>query len=150
MSRLTMMCIGQAVEQSMLETGLWQLVKRNLPGHVIRVENTSGSGTPDVNACYAGKETWLELKMAKGNWVHFRTSQVAWFTKRVPRQGRCGVLIRKNDDLYLVRGAELTNAIMSHAVPNKDKSCKIPIADLPARKFSKPWKWDDISEKVYE
>ena len=145
-----MMYTGLAAGLSMLETGLWQLVKRNLPGHVIRVENTSGSGTPDVNACYAGKETWLELKMAKGNWVHFRTSQVAWFSKRVPRLGRCSVLIRKKDDLYLVRGTELFNAITSHAVPNKDKSCKIPIDNLPAQKFSKPWQWDQISEKVYE
>lgn len=134
----------------MLETQLWQLVKRSLQGHVIRVENTAGSGTPDVNACYNGQEAWIELKMAKGKYAHFRTSQVAWFTKRVNAGGKCAVLLRWGNDLYLVKGSQLTNAIMEHAVPNKDKSCKIPIANLPYQKFSKPWDWEAISEKVYE
>ena len=50
----------------MTEALLWQLIKRNITGHLIRIENTSGSGTPDVNACDEGNEVWIELKLAKG------------------------------------------------------------------------------------
>ena len=68
--------------RTMTEAALWQLVKRNIDGHLVRVENTAGSGTPDVHACYEGSETWIELKLAKGNWLHFRASQISFFAKR--------------------------------------------------------------------
>ena len=146
-----MMSIGQVVDwwYKMLESSLWQLVKRNLPGHVIRVENTSGSGTPDVNACLNGKDVWVELKMAKGKWVHFRTSQVAWITKRaIGQTGSCKILVRKDDTLMLIQGSDLIKSLQ-HAVPNKDKSCKIPIAEIISENFVKPWHWPTITEKVY-
>ncbi len=47
----------------MKESQFWALVKGKLPGHVERVENAVAKGTPDVNICFAGTETWLGRKV---------------------------------------------------------------------------------------
>ena len=134
----------------MNEAGLWQLVKKNVFGHLIRVENTSGSGTPDVHACFKGHETWIELKVAKGNWLHFRSSQIAWFHKRViGHEGACAVLWRDKDDICFTAARNIC-INLDNAVPAKDrKSCKIPIEIIDHEKFEKPWDWPKISEKLY-
>ena len=134
----------------MTEAALWQLIKKNVNGHLIRVENTSGSGTPDVHACYKGQETWVELKVAKGNWLHFRASQIAWFHKRVlGHDGACAILWRDKNDICITAAKNICIKL-TIAVPAKDrKSCKIPIMIIPHEKFPKPWDWQKISEKLY-
>ena len=131
------------------EAALWQLVKKNIKGHLIRVENTAGSGTPDVHACHQTRETWIELKLAKGNWLHFRSSQLAFFAKRVWNQhGKVKILWRKQDEIC-VCSALYIFPLLDSAVANKDGSVKIPIAKITHEKFLKPWDWDAISEKDY-
>jgi hypothetical protein len=131
------------------EAALWQLVKKNVKGHLIRVENTAGSGTPDVHACHECFETWVELKLAKGNWLHFRSSQLAFFAKRCLQEGGAvKILWRKQDEICLADARKIM-AVIDTAVANKDGSVKIPIANISHRKFLKPWDWSLISEKVY-
>lgn len=33
--------------------------------HFMRIENLAGSGCPDINVCYAGRELWIECKEVK-------------------------------------------------------------------------------------
>ena len=72
----------------MTESDFWLQVKANVPGHLIRIENLAGVGTPDVNACHNGIECWLELKVAKGHQIYFRAAQVVFMTRRVAEKGR--------------------------------------------------------------
>jgi hypothetical protein len=45
------------------ESKLYNLIKTNLKNvHFMRIESYTEQGIPDVNACYNGKELWLELK----------------------------------------------------------------------------------------
>ena len=132
------------------EAALWQLVKKNISGHLVRVENTAGSGTPDVHACHRSRETWIELKLAKGNWLHFRASQLAFFAKRVINQhGRVKILWRKQDEICITSALNIM-LVLDDSVPNKDGSVKIPIEKITHEKFFKPWLWQKITEKVYE
>jgi hypothetical protein len=82
----------------MKESQFWALVKGKLPGHVERVENAVAKGTPDVNICYVGTETWLELKVldSKGR-CELRPEQVLWHRKRQEQAGRVFVLARNED-----------------------------------------------------
>tara|TARA_B100000287_G_scaffold365834_1_gene360764 strand:+ start:30284 stop:30706 length:423 start_codon:yes stop_codon:yes gene_type:complete len=134
----------------MSEAALWQLAKKGIFGHLIRIENTSGSGTPDVHACFKGHETWIELKTAKGKWLHFRSSQISWFHKRVVGHGgACAVLWRDKDELCIADARNIC-CKLHYAIPAKDrKSCKIPIEKIEHEKFKKPWNWQKISEKLY-
>jgi len=131
------------------ESNLWQQIKRNVPGHLIRIENLVGAGVPDVNACYQGSEVWIELKVAKGHWVHFRTSQIAWFAKRLPHLGNVKVVMRKGDMLYVVK-AETVLALEEFFVPNKDQSLRVPVEKLFGFVCTKPFPWKTITEKIYE
>jgi hypothetical protein len=132
------------------EAALWQLVKKNISGHLIRVENTAGSGTPDVHACYKGRETWIELKLAHGNFISFRASQISFFAKRcILQYGKVKVLWRKKDEICVADGMSVMDAL-ENAVALPDGSVKIPIADITHQKFLKPWKWYEITEKVYK
>ena len=63
-------------------------MKTNLPGHVTRIENTAGIGTPDVNICHNGVEVWRELKVAKGHYIFLRTWKVSFCVRRVAEKGR--------------------------------------------------------------
>jgi Holliday junction resolvase len=131
------------------EAALWQLIKKNVKGHLVRVENTAGSGTPDVHACCGNHETWIELKLAKGNWLHFRASQIAFFAKRVLHQGGAvKVLWRKQDEICVCDARDVMS-VLDYAKPNKDGSVQIPIEQISHQKFLKPWVWSDITEKVY-
>ena len=133
----------------MTEALLWQLIKRNITGHLIRIENTSGSGTPDVNACDEGNEVWIELKLAKVKFIYFRTAQLAWFAKRISAKGLCKIVWRKQNVLAVTDCIHILNA-MESAVPVKNqKSVKIPIDNIPHVKFPKPWCWKKINQLIY-
>ena len=60
----------------MSEKELWQLIRRNVPGHLLRIENLIGAGIPDSHLTHKGKQVWLELKIGKGNNVQFQNSQI--------------------------------------------------------------------------
>ena len=132
----------------MTEAQLWQLVKRNVEGHLVRIENTSGSGTPDVHGCSRGQDMWIELKLAKGRWLYFRSSQLAWFAKRQGAGGKVRILFRKLDEIYITSADEILKLI-DQAVPNKDKSVRFPIEIIPSQKFFKPWDWSVIRNNLF-
>jgi hypothetical protein len=89
------------------EQALWQLIKPYVPGHRERVENAAMVGGPDVNYCFNGKETWIELKVAKTENQDvldlLRPEQKIWHLKRVIQGGKVFVLIRYRNKLVLLR-----------------------------------------------
>ena len=93
-----------------------KLVKSHLPvgAHWQRIETGStGTGIPDINICFKGKEIWVELKLIKGKRVDLTPTQVAWLMKRAKAGGHTwilarhtydGVRIGKGDNIYLWKG----------------------------------------------
>jgi len=85
-------------------SSLWQTFKRNYgkDGHWVRVENSAGIGTPDVNGRVAGGvDWWIELKHSHawpkrpGTAVrldHFTVEQKQWLVDRGNAGGNAGVL----------------------------------------------------------
>ena len=77
------------------EAKLWQDVKKALKdAHLVRIENRSTPGVPDVNGCYNGIEFWLELKVIKGNSLQLSKFQKAWIYERTRVGGKVFVLAR--------------------------------------------------------
>ena len=77
------------------EAKLWQDVKKALKdAHLVRIENKSSPGVPDVNGCYKGIEFWLELKVIKGNSLQLSKFQKAWIYERTRAGGKVFVLAR--------------------------------------------------------
>lgn len=134
----------------MRESTLWTLIRDRLPGHLTRIENLAGIGQPDVNACYDGSEVWIELKMMKGNYLYFRTSQISFFSRRCKERGRVFVLARKDNDIIVFR-AESVLAVAELLEPVKDGACKIQWALIPdPYVFSKPWRWQNIADLIFK
>lgn len=76
----------------MTEKLFFDSIKRDLPQvHWCRIENAAGTGMPDVNACYMGREFWWELKILNSDPL-LRRSQVAWMTARHEAGGRVFVV----------------------------------------------------------
>ena len=97
----------------MSEAALWNTLRRKLKpyGHCVRVENAIEVGTPDVNLCVQGTESWIELKHRE-HWPkransivtvrHFTDDQRRWLANRIRSEGRCGVLLQiSNTYMYL-------------------------------------------------
>lgn len=135
------------------ESALWQQVKNGLEDvdtHLCRLENSAGSGVPDVNACSHGVEVWLELKMFHGNDLHFRNSQRAWISRRLAVGGRVFIVARKDDQLLIYRAASMLAAPFTQHPPEK-KSFHVKWADLPIPLFlcKKPFKWADVRRTIF-
>jgi len=60
--------------------------------HIQRIENTVGSGIPDVNLCHKGNEAWVELKILTNGRTLLRGVQYAWGIKRSQAGGKVWVL----------------------------------------------------------
>lgn len=86
--------------------------------HLCRIENASISGMSDVNACYRGREVWIELKVAVNDRIRspIRSSQIAWSAKRVASGGRVMVLVRDGDDHYYLFRSDVLVFLREHAV----------------------------------
>jgi hypothetical protein len=105
----------------MSEAQLWNKVRAGLLDaadlkiDLERIENMVGVGTPDVNFCYEGVEGWIELKHTDivptrdGTRVFgdkgLRKEQVVWHYKRNKRGGRCWILARCGEAIFLVHGS---------------------------------------------
>ena len=59
---------------------------------VMRVENTTMGGVPDVNICSHGQEIWVELKVYVGGRVLIRPDQFAWGHRRAFHKGNCFIV----------------------------------------------------------
>lgn len=76
------------------EKKFYEWLRPYLPGHYQRIETTTGSGVPDLNVCYLGTETWVELKAPLDGKVLLRKEQYAWMKRRCHDGGRCIVMAR--------------------------------------------------------
>lgn len=77
------------------EIKFWKWLKNKLKNEKVdfqRIENTTGGGVPDLNACFRGTEAWIELKVhVKGN-VVLRKEQYAWIYRRFIHEGNVMVI----------------------------------------------------------
>ena len=84
------------------EQNFWRLIRDHLPGHKMRVENTTGPGVPDVNGCWEGHEYWVELKILgikkptteTNPWLLLDSTQRLWYTQRRDAGGKVIILVR--------------------------------------------------------
>jgi hypothetical protein len=76
---------------------------------VQRIEAFSGSGIPDINACFRGVEFWIETKIMQPNGrVYLRKYQYAWIRRRVNAGGRVFIFaIDSLMNVHIYRGQEL-------------------------------------------
>lgn len=130
----------------MTESDFWLQVKANLPGHMVRIENLAGIGTPDVNACHDGSECWLELKVAKGHQIYFRSAQIVFMTRRVAEGGRVFVLVKYGDNLLLLTGESLVSVSDKMEVVKKGVM-KLHINDI--RESYMFTGWQGIADIIY-
>jgi len=121
------------------EQKFYYLIKDHLPGHVNRIENSTGVGIPDVNFCVHGIETWLELKANVNLLVveheviqipfgtkRLRDTQLIWHGQRTGWGGRVLVAIRDGDTIKILKCLD----IHKYRVLLVQK---------------KPWNWDTIT-----
>lgn len=88
-----------------------QKIYKKAPYHIMRIENAVYSGTPDVNICVDGKETWLELKHIE-EWPardttlvrvpHFTRQQRCWLHDRCMAGGKAYVWLSVGHKDYLL------------------------------------------------
>jgi hypothetical protein len=95
----------------MTEAALWQQLKRQLlpRDHAKRIENRLEDGTPDVNCCLDGVDTWIELKQL-ADWPRrattgirlsrYTAAQRAWLRARCDAGGNALLV------LYVARPRE--------------------------------------------
>lgn len=108
-----------------------------------RIENSVGSGTPDVNCCYNGEEFWVELKVAKSHKVDIKPSQVAWAKRRVEHDGAVYLLVKDQDTLILFEG----NDVLDIARDRGNIAAVVPLFHT-CSKEKDPWR--RILEKVLD
>lgn len=98
------------------EQKFYYLIKDHIPGHVNRIENSTGVGIPDINFCFNGLETWLELKANINLLVvpdeviqipfgtkKLRDSQIIWHGQRTKAGGRVLVAIRDDSTIKILQ-----------------------------------------------
>ena len=96
------------------EAKFYQQIKRNFKEFsLIRIENNSLLGTPDLLVCNtSGNFCTLELKVTKGNKLRFSPHQIA-FHKRHPKNTfimvkALGPLPKKTFSISMYRGSRIT------------------------------------------
>lgn len=77
------------------EAKLYKLLKDNLKNvHFTRIESHTEQGIPDVNACYNGKEVWIELKANLHKDLGLSKYQIVWIRKRTMHGGKVFIMNR--------------------------------------------------------
>ena len=96
------------------EAKFYQQIKRNFKSlSLIRIENSSLLGTPDLLVCNtSGNFCTLELKVSKGKKIRFSPHQIA-FHKRHPNNTfimvkALGPLPKKTFSISMYRGSKIT------------------------------------------
>lgn len=138
----------------MLEREFWASVKNGLgqiQGTMLdRLENELGSGIPDVTACCGGRDAWLELKVFKGNFLWFRTSQRVWITKAALVGRRVFVLARDGDYVKLYDAFACMQA--EHTPYAQRKAFSVHRDKLPSPLFFnvKPINWANLHAIIFQ
>ena len=141
----------------MTEAKFWASFKNGMSRfkqlHMTRVENSTGSGVSDVTACYEGREAWLELKVFKGNRIHFRSSQRTWIDARLAAGGRIWIVARYEQVepplIELYDPAEVFKSEYKVEVPGKSFSIKRVDLPQPELTLKKPYDWDRLLTKIF-
>jgi hypothetical protein len=101
------------------EAKFYQQIKRNFKKFsLIRIENSSLLGTPDLLVCNTfGNFCTIELKVTKGNKLRFSPHQIA-FHKRHPHNTfilakTLGPLPPKTSPISMYRGSRITELVAS-------------------------------------
>mgnify|MGYP006280337633 CR=1 FL=1 len=84
------------------EAKFWNWMSSRFPAntHIVRIENASSRGTPDVNICLCGQDIWLELKIAKDNGdVLIRKEQRIFGLKRSMAGGKVFCIALAHNEL---------------------------------------------------
>lgn len=112
------------------ETALWGWLRDSMqtikvPKHVQRIEDSTKSGTPDVEGCVEGRSFWIELKVAyeqlKAPIVRVKTTdkQVYFALRRTGTGGLSWYLIRVGKHPhrfhYLIHGS-LAEALLDKPI----------------------------------
>ena len=79
------------------EKNLWKKLKTVLPGAADRMENTAGTGFPDVYGDSGFRSYWVEMKVASTQVASdgtkalklLRPTQVVWLRRHVSRGATC-------------------------------------------------------------
>ena len=77
------------------ESKLYALLKKHLKDvHFTRIESHTENGIPDVNACYNGKDIWVELKANNSKDLGLSKWQIVWIMKRLKVGGTVFIINR--------------------------------------------------------
>jgi len=141
------------IKPKMKESEFWSSVRAQLMKfpeiHFSRIENSAGDGISDVSMCRNGREVWVELKMFKGNRLHFRDSQRLWINARTKAGGHVVILARKDKTVYVFDAAKAMKAAYSHT-PER-KSFSIQQNDLTTIFVDQvPVEWDVLFDTVFK
>lgn len=126
-----------------IDGGLGKIFREHLPKiHWVRIETMTGRGVPDLNYCGAGKEGWVETKLAKGWMVGLRPEQVAWLMRRHRAGGKVFIAVRRKnktaDQLFIVRG--------EHAATLLEEGLQGTPCSLLGEGYPVIWDWPAIKE----
>ena len=96
------------------EAKFYQQIKKNFKSFsLIRLENSSLLGTPDLLVCNtSGHFRTIELKVTKGNKIRFSPHQIAFHVKHPDNTfimvKALGPLPKKTSSVFLFRGSRIT------------------------------------------
>lgn len=103
----------------MAESSFWRSLRKKIPGHVMRVENSCMPGTPDLNVCQDGRDFWVELKdvdkfPARPTTRVFgdeglRPEQVLWIIQRTRAGGEVYIVGKVDNEIFCLHGREAEN-----------------------------------------
>ena len=123
------------------EAKFYQQIKRNFKSFsLIRLENSSLVGTPDLLVCNtSGHFCTVELKVTKGNKIKFSPHQIA-FHKRHPENTfimvkALGPLPKKTFSVFLFRGSRISElearGLKLEACACGFTACRLMLDSLP-------------------
>lgn len=127
------------------EAKLWQVMKAKLAlpaDRLDRIENSFGSGYPDVQACIMAEDAWIELKAPREPAraaTHLMTcngnhplleSQINWFIRQRQAGGIAFILVRTNKRMMLIEGTKHAEHVndwtVSEMIDNSLFVCSVP------------------------
>jgi hypothetical protein len=106
------------------EQKLYQRIKEQFDGDLLRIENAASAGAPDLNWCIDGAEGWIELKIREHNRVLLRKFQYAWGIRRSRYGGKVFVVCSDNELYHVWRYPNI------HVVTYNDKYVAIHNAQI--------------------
>lgn len=135
----------------MNESGFWHGFKKGLPDiDWTKIENSTGSGVPDLNGFYNGRDVWVELKIMSGNQLRFKQSQIGWITRRRAAGARNIFIVARKDKFLYVFNSEVVY-LSPDRVDLATKSVFInPFKSLePMLTLMKPFNWRELREVLF-